>query len=228
MNNILLVDDNKASLMMAKFVLKNQYDITLAKSGMQSIKILEKKRPDLILMDLNMPEMDGRETIKKIKKMEKYKNIPIIVLTAEVDGETEVECLEIGAVDFIMKPFVQRTMISRIERTLELEKYRKDLEETIREKTNEIEEIQQKIVVSFAKIIENRDGVTGDHVKRTSEFVRAIVIELKKEGKFNDTLTDQYIHNIYKSAPLHDIGKIGISDCILCKPEKLTRKSMKS
>lgn len=222
MNNILLVDDNIASLMMAKFVLKDKYNITMAKSGLQSIKILQKKRPDLILMDLKMPEMDGRETIKRIKQMEKYKNIPIIVLTAEVNGEAEVECLEIGAADFIMKPFVQKTMISRIERTLELERYRKDLEQTIKEKTNEIEEIQQKIVVSFAKIIENRDGITGDHVKRTSGYVKAIVMQLKKEGKFKDILTEQYVHNIYKSAPLHDIGKIGISDNILCKPGKLT------
>ncbi|MBO4494653.1 MAG: diguanylate cyclase [Clostridiales bacterium] len=125
MKTILVVDDSKANLTLAKQALEDYYQVNLVISGQMALRFLEKKTPDLILLDINMPEMDGKETLKQIRSIEEYKEIPVIFLTAKTDPETEVECLELGATDFIAKPFVPQVMRSRIARTLELEEFRR-------------------------------------------------------------------------------------------------------
>ena len=116
--HILVVDDNKVNLIFAKQSLGSHYNLTLVTSGAQALHFLSKKIPDLILLDLLMPEMNGIETYKKIKEQENLKNIPIIFLTANTDTSAQQECLELGAADFILKPFNPKEMIESIEKAL--------------------------------------------------------------------------------------------------------------
>jgi len=228
---ILVVDDDSTNLMMAQKILGKEYRIAAANSGMAAFKYLEKNRPGLILLDINMPEMDGFETIEKLKKEEAYALIPVIFLTADKSVETETKCFQAGAADFVGKPFVPDVLLSRVRRILELEKYRNNLEtlveeqaELLAEKTNRINEMQEHIIVGMANLIESRDGSTGKHVKNTQTYVKLIVNELRKKGLYQDTLDEEYMQNTCKAAPLHDIGKIKIPDSILQKPGKLTEE----
>ena len=127
MATILVVDDSKTNLTLAKQTLEPEYHVMPVLSGEQALRFLEKKHPDIILLDLNMPEMDGIETMRRIKANPDYVSIPIIILTATSEPQTEIECIELGAVDFITKPFVPQVMRLRISRILELEEYRKGL-----------------------------------------------------------------------------------------------------
>ena len=122
---ILVVDDSKANLTLAKQALDEYYQVSLVTSGQMALRFLEKRVPDLILLDINMPEMDGLETLRQIRANHEYQDVPVIFLTAKTDPETEVECLKLGAADFIGKPFVPQVMRSRIARTLELEEFRR-------------------------------------------------------------------------------------------------------
>lgn len=221
---ILVVDDDRTNLIMAEKLLGNEYQIISVTSGEQALKFLSKRKPDLILLDINMPEMDGFEVMRTIKGNDAWEKIPVIFLTADRDADTEVECLEMGAVDFVGKPFEPEIMRNRIRRTLEIEEYRKDLEGVVRRQTAKIEKIQREIIISLANMIESRDGSTGQHVKRTSQYVEMIIEELKKRNLFADVIDDAFIYNVIKAAPMHDIGKIKVPDQVLQKPGKLTEE----
>ena len=144
MKHILIVDDNKTNLASARSVLSNTYKVTAVTMGTQALKFLEKNFCDLILLDINMPEMDGFEVMKRIKENERCANIPIIFLTADCDSATESRCLEEGALDFIAKPFVAAVMRSRIARILELEDMRRQLANKLEEKIQEVSDIKSK------------------------------------------------------------------------------------
>ncbi|MBQ9142564.1 MAG: diguanylate cyclase [Lachnospiraceae bacterium] len=144
MKHILLVDDNKMNLNMARIVLCNDYKITAVMKGSQALTFLENNTCDIVLLDINMPEMDGFEVLEKIRKIEHCKNIPVIFLTADNNAATETKCFEVGAVDFIAKPFVPEVVRSRISRSLELEELRKNLAERLEQKTQEVTEIKSK------------------------------------------------------------------------------------
>ncbi len=144
MKHILIVDDDKTNLAMAKRGLSDIYKISAVTMGSQALKFLENNTCDLILLDINMPEMDGFEVLEIIKSNEAHKNIPIIFLTADSDAVTENRCLEAGALDFIAKPFVQSVMRSRISRILELEDMRKKLADKLEQKIQEITDIKSK------------------------------------------------------------------------------------
>ncbi|MBQ5318575.1 MAG: diguanylate cyclase [Oscillospiraceae bacterium] len=152
MKHILIVDDNKANLTAAKAALSDIYKTTAVLSGAQTLKFLEKNIPDIILLDINMPEMDGFEVLEKIKSTPEISHIPVIFLTADSDAETEQKCFDAGAVDFIAKPFVPAVMRSRIGRTLELEELRKSLANRLDEKIKEVSDIKSK---------SNKDVLTG-------------------------------------------------------------------
>lgn len=228
-DTILVVDDNNANLTLASKILCSNYNVACATSGALALKYLEKNRPSLILMDIKMPGMDGFETLKHIRADEKNKTLPVIFLSGDKDSETEKKCFRSGAVDFVGKPFVPDILLSRVERTLELEHYKWNLEEIVEEQTRLLEErtkrinaIQESVIVGMANIIELRDSSTGTHVKNTQTYVRMIVQGLMEHGLFSDELDQKLADDIVKAAPLHDIGKIRISDTILLKPEKLT------
>ena len=228
---ILVVDDDTANLALAQKILGKEYRIAAANSGAVAFKYLENKCPDLILLDINMPDMDGFQVMDKLREMERFSHVPVIFLTADNDPETETKCFATGAVDFVVKPFIPDVLMSRVKKTLELENYRTGLEKMIEEqtriitaRTRRISQIQEQIIMGMATLIETRDNSTGKHVKNTKTYVRMIANELKERGLFAEELTDDYIVNVCKAAPLHDVGKIKISDAILRKPARLNEE----
>lgn len=228
-NTILVVDDDSSNLALASKILCKYYRVACATSGALALKYLEKNCPALILMDINMPEMDGFETLSRIRSDGRYKEIPVIFLTADKSTETEKRCFREGAIDFVGKPFVPDVLLSRAQRTIELNNYRCNLEDIISEqkklledRTRRINAMQESVIVGMANIIELRDSSTGAHVKNTQTFVRMIVEGLMERGLFADELDEKLAEDIVKAAPLHDIGKIRITDSILLKPGKLT------
>ena len=228
---ILVVDDDSANLKLAQMILGKDYRIAAANSGNAAFKYLENHRPDLILLDINMPQMDGFEAIKLLKENEKYNSIPVIFLTADKSPETETHCFQAGAIDFVSKPFIPDVLLSRVRRTLELEQYHTNLERMVDEqakiitaRTRRISQIQEYVIMGMANLIESRDGSTGRHVKNTQTYVSLIANELQKRNLFSDVLDSEYIQNLCKAAPLHDVGKIKVADSILMKPGKLTEE----
>lgn len=228
-NIILVVDDDKTNLTRAQKILLPHYRIAASNSGKAALKYLENNHPDLILLDINMPEMDGFEVMEELRRNEETAGIPVIFLTAENQAETEIKCFQVGAVDFVGKPFIPDILLSRVGKTIELEQYRHNLERMVKEQADKITEdarrismIQDSVIIGMANLIESRDGSTGKHVKNTQTYVKMIVDELHRRNLFPVQLTPEYIQNICKAAPLHDVGKIKVPDAVLQKPGKLT------
>ncbi len=214
MKHILIVDDNKTNLTMAKNELASDYSVTAVLSGMQALQFLSRMKTDLILLDINMPEMDGKETMRRIRANAEWKKIPIIFLTADSSPETEAECLLEGADDFIAKPFVPQVMRSRIARIMELNELRNDLETKLEEKTKQLEIITLNSIMAIAKTIEAKDTYTSGHSERVATCAEAIAQNLGWD--------EESIQKLKFEALLHDIGKIGVPDNILNKPEALS------
>ena len=228
-NIILVVDDDKTNLTLAQKILLSQFRIAATNSGKAALKYLEHNHPDLILLDINMPEMDGFEVMEQIRGDKRTADIPIIFLTADDKADTEIRCFQMGAMDFVRKPFIPDVLMSRVSKTIELEQYRNNLEKMVEEQADKITEstrrisaIQDSVIVGMANLIESRDGSTGKHVKNTQIYVKMIADELHKRGLFPGELTEEFIENIRKAAPLHDVGKIKVPDAVLQKPGQLT------
>jgi putative two-component system response regulator len=214
MKRVLIVDDNLATLKQIGAVLSSEYSVSLAKSGASALKICIQERPDIILLDVEMPDMDGFETIGRLKKNPYLESIPVIFLTGNRDAETEVKALASGARDYITKPVEKIILSHRIELHLKFSEYQERLE-------NKVRELSDSIAVSFAEVIECRDENTGGHVARTSKYVDMLGKNLIKRGLFADELNPVELDMMVRAAPLHDIGKIAISDRILLKPGRL-------
>ena len=214
MKHILVVDDTPTNLSFVESVLKDKYKLALAKSGERAIKYLEKTQVDLILLDIMMEGMDGFETFEYIRKLPMNQNTPVVFLTADINVENEIKGLNMGAVDFIRKPFVPEVMINRVARVLQLEELMTDLEKKVEEKTKQIEQISFETIATIASMIEAKDSYTKGHSIRVSEYSARLA---KKLGWDEDK-----IRNLKYIALLHDIGKVGIPDSVLNKPGKLT------
>lgn len=215
--HVLVVDGNVTNLKLAEKILKPYYKVSLLLSGSQTLKFISKNKPDLILLDINMPDMDGYETLRKIKENPELDSIPVIFLTNLPYSEEELRGLELGVVDVIIKPFIPQITINRVKLHLEFSEYKNDLENKVYEKTEMIEHLQDVMMLSLAELVECRDENTGGHVKRTAEYVKILTEEIVEAGLYNDILTSEYIIDIVRSAPLHDVGKIGINDATLLK-----------
>ena len=214
MKKILIVDDSPTNLQFVESVLNDKYKLALAKSGERAIKFLEKNKVDLILLDIMMPEMDGFETFECIKQIPLNAETPVVFLTADVDVENEVKGLNMGAVDFVRKPFIPEVMINRINHILQLTELMNDFEKKVEEKTAQIEQISFATIATIASMIEAKDSYTKGHSVRVSEYSARLA---KKIG-----WSDQEVQNLKYIALLHDIGKIGIPDSVLNKPGKLS------
>jgi putative two-component system response regulator len=214
MSDILVVDDNLVNLQQIQIQLSDHYRVILAKSGKQALQICGRQIPDCILLDIDMPDMDGFETIARLKQNVTLSRIPVIFLTANHDVTTEIRALESGAMDFITKPFEKSILIHRIELHLRFSQYQHNLEDTVKE-------LEDSIVLSFSELIECRDQNTGGHVQRTSTIFELLAKELRNRGQFTEELSDSELYMMSRAALLHDIGKIGISDQILLKPDRL-------
>lgn len=218
MKHILVVDDDRFNLVVAYDALKKDYRVSLANSGHEALQILEEKEVDLILLDIEMPEMNGMETLERIKGNPQTAMIPVMFLTGISDNKVEAKCIELGAQDYIIKPFYEPAMLVRIKRILELEGLRKHLELMVADKTKEIECLTIQTITSFANSIDAKDSYTKHHSQHVAKLAEKMARKL--EWDINE------IRNLYYSALLHDIGKIGIPDYILNKPGKLTDEEL--
>jgi putative two-component system response regulator len=208
---ILIVDDNLLNLEQISAQLESHYDVILAKSGQQALKICQQTEPDLILLDVEMPEMSGFETITKLKENLTLKHVPVIFLTASKDTATEIKALKLGAIDFISKPVEKDILLHRIRVHLSLSEYNRHLENTVRI-------MEDSVIASFSDMIEYRDENTGGHVARTGKYVKLLARELFDKNMFTGEISESAVEMMARAAPLHDVGKIGISDVILLKP----------
>ena len=217
MKSVLVVDDNPINLKLIGSQLKDNYEVSLAKSGEMALQICSRRRPNLILLDVEMPGMDGFQTIAQLQEDPMMRHIPVIFLTSSYDADTEVKCLEAGAMDFITKPAHPEILRHRIELHLQLSAYQLHLEHTIKE-------LEDNISVSFAELLECKEYNIAGHLMRTSAYVELITEELLRLGIFGDELTKENASLMKRAAPFHDIGKIGVSDIILLKPGSLTKE----
>jgi putative two-component system response regulator len=214
MKEILVVDDSVVSLRQIAAFLAGSYSYFLVKSGMEAISICARECPDLILLDVEMPEMDGFETIRKLKDNPASSRIPVIFLTGNRDNATEARGLKSGARDFIKKPVEKSILLHRLDLHLNLSSYQKSLEDSVRA-------MADSLAQSIPELIECRDENTGSHVIRTSKYVEILGCELMARGLFTGELSGNSLDMMVRGAPLHDIGKIAISDRILLKPAQL-------
>ena len=223
---ILVVDDTPDNLTLMSNLLKNNYKVKIANRGEKALKIATSTSPpDLILLDIMMPGMDGYEVCQRLKHDPITMNIPVIFLTAKTDVDDERKGLELGAVDYITKPISPPIVLARVKNHLALKvlsDFLRDkndfLEHEVTRRTSEVIAIQDVTILVMASLAETRDSETGNHIRRTQFYVKALAEKLRNHPRFSWFLTDTNINMLFKSAPLHDIGKVGIPDCILLKP----------
>ncbi len=223
---ILAVDDSSDNLWVLSGLLKDQYRVKLAGSGEKALQIARSSpAPDLILLDVMMPGMSGHEVCRQLKAEPATRHIPIIFLTAMTGTEDEKVGLALGAADFITKPINPPIVLARVATQLQakagadfLRDQNQFLQTEVRKRTRELAAIQDVTILAMASLAETRDNETGNHIRRTQHYVRALATALKDHPRFRAALSEHVIDMLYKSAPLHDIGKVGIPDCILLKP----------
>jgi putative two-component system response regulator len=198
------------------------YKLLAAKNGKTALSIAAKAKPDLILLDIMMPEMDGYEVCKRLRAEETTRQIPVIFVTALTDAEDEAKGLALGAVDYITKPFNPELIRARVRNHLELKRHQDHLENLVKERTKRLALTQAVTIESLATLAEYRDPETGGHIKRTQNYVKALATHLQDHPRFRDELNKETIELLYVSAPLHDVGKVGVPDNILLKAGQLT------
>jgi len=215
MKTVFVVDDSDTNLSMAEAALENQYRVMTMPSAAKMFTLLEKVVPDLILLDIEMPEMDGFEALTRLKTMNSLALIPVMFLTGRDDPEIEARGFQIGAVDFVTKPFSAPVLLNRIKNHL-------DIDEIIRERTMQFNRLQNSIVSVLANVVENRDTGTGGHIERTSAYIKILIDGMKKSGVYLDEIHNWDTDKIISSARMHDLGKVSVTDIIINKPGKLT------
>lgn len=227
--NVLIVDDTKFNVKILEDTLSNYYKLSVAMDGKSALKFMEEVVPDIILLDIMMPEMDGFEVFSKIKEDNRLKYIPVIFLSAVSDINSKAKAFEMGAVDYITKPFEVLEVKARVQTHLSLQLAQKELAMQneilnikVEERTREIALTQEVTLETIANLAEYRDPETGGHINRTKGYIQLLAERLKEHPKYKDIINDTLIRSYYKASPLHDIGKIGIRDEVLLKPGKLT------
>ena len=228
---ILVVDDTPDNITLLSGLLKDLYKVKIATNGQRALMVAKADPPDLILLDVMMPVMDGYETCRYLKMDKELKDIPVIFLTAKGNVDDENKGFEVGAVDYIIKPISPPILLTRVKTQLVLkqaENFLKDknyyLEMEILRRIKEISLMKEVSIMAMAALAEIRDDDTGNHIQRTKLFVKELTTLLSRNEKYSEVLKPQNIDLIVASAPLHDIGKVGISDSILLKPAALTKE----
>jgi putative two-component system response regulator len=215
MKTIFAVDDNDTNLMAVKTALSGTYRTLALPSAAKMFALAEKIMPDLILLDVDMPEMDGFEAMRVLKSDEKLKSVPVVFLTAKHDPASEILGFEMGALDFINKPFSPPVLIKRIEHHIDTDKIIKESKQTVRD-------IHNATISVLADMVENRDKITGGHIERTQKYLEILLGEAMRTGLYSDEISGWDIDLLLPSAQLHDVGKIVVSDIILNKPGPLS------
>jgi putative two-component system response regulator len=225
---IMVVDDDMTCLTMGKDILQKLYTVFAIPSGERFFEILEKVQPDLVLLDVAMPGMDGFEVMKRLKEDVKTVEIPVIFLTARNDPGYELKGFSLGAVDYVSKPFSPALLIKRIENHLLLEsqkqalkRYNENLRETVKEQTKQIGELQYAISSTVAELVEFRERKIGGHIGRIQGYLRCLIDVLVKEHIYHEEIASWNINFVIPSSQLHDVGKIFVAEAIVQKPGRL-------
>jgi putative two-component system response regulator len=224
--SVLVVDDTLDNLTLMAGLLKDLYQVKIANSGEKAIKFVRcDSPPDLILLDIMMPGMSGYDVCKILKEDPATRDIPIIFLTAMTATDDEEKGLELGAVDYITKPIRPPIVLARVATHLHVKAtadFLRDkngfLEAEVSKRSKELAAIQDVTILAMASLAETRDNDTGNHIRRTQHYLVLLANHLKHHERFSSFLSDHTITLLFKSAPLHDIGKVGIPDRILLKP----------
>lgn len=227
---ILIVDDTPDNLALLTELLKLLYRVKAARSGEKALQIATSDDPpDLILLDVMMPGLSGFDVCRRLRELPQTRDIPVIFITALGTADDEIHGLELGAVDYITKPINPPTVLMRVDTQLRLKAasdFLRDqnefLEREVARRTEEVMAIQDVTILAMASLAETRDNETGNHIRRTQYYVRALAEHLQHHPRFAAALDADTRQLLFKSAPLHDIGKVGIPDRILLKPGRLT------
>ena len=235
---IILVDDSPANLQIGKNALSEKYRVITAPSAEKFFTLLKNNYPALILLDIEMPEMNGYEVIKILKENNETKNIPVIFLTGKTESDDELKGLSIGAVDYITKPFHPALLLKRIElhmlveiqrkklkiQTAELQYFNENLKRMVEGKTRDVFELQDALLKTVAELVEYRDHITGGHIERTTKGIRNLLKGMEMTNTYQEEIKDWDVELLLHSCQLHDVGKISIEDNILKKTGDLTEK----
>ena len=223
---ILVVDDTPDNLTLMSGLLKQSYSVKLATNGEKALQLAgAANKPDLIILDIMMPGMSGFEVCERLKSDASTRDIPVIFLTAMTSTEDERKGLELGAVDFITKPVNPPIVMARVATHLQVKAaadFLRDkneyLDSEVQRRGRELAAIQDVTILAMASLAETRDNDTGNHIRRTQHYLRLLANRLRNHPRFQRSLDERTIDMLFKSAPLHDIGKVGIPDRILLKP----------
>ena len=229
-HTILIVDDNAENLTVLGELLRRDYRVLAATDGLRALQLAARvPRPDLILLDVMMPEMNGYQVLAALQATPETRDIPVIFTTAMCATEEEEQGLQLGAADYLTKPLKPAIVMARVQTHLALKRARDalkrdkaGLEIEVLRQMHENRQIQDVTIRALARLAETRDNETGNHILRTQEYVHALAQRARLLPQFSDELSERNVALISKSAPLHDIGKVGIPDSILLKPGKLT------
>jgi len=227
---VLVVDDTPDNLTLLSGLLKDAYRVKVATNGEKALTAAQgDDKPDLILLDIMMPGLSGYDVIARLKANPATRHVPVIFLTSMSAAEDEKKGLEMGAADYITKPISAPIVLARVKTQLEnkaaadfLRDQNAYLEAEVGKRTREISAIQDVTILAMASMAETRDSETGNHIRRTQHYVRVLAQKLQAHPRFGYFLSEQTIELLFKSAPLHDIGKVGIPDRILLKPGRFT------
>ncbi|MDR1915332.1 MAG: response regulator [Synergistaceae bacterium] len=228
-NSVLIVDDTDLNIDILVDALGDRYDISVALDGKTALELVKKNSPDIILLDVVMPGMSGYDVCNELKSNPETSDIPVIFLTAMTDINDKARGFDLGAVDYIVKPFAVMEVQARLDVHLSLLNAKKALKQQnellevkVKERTLELEVTQSVIIEAMASLAETRDQETGDHVMRTKYYVQLLAVKLKAHPRFEKFLFQQDPDDLGTAATLHDIGKVGVPDHILLKPARLT------
>ncbi|MBN1545417.1 MAG: response regulator [Syntrophaceae bacterium] len=227
---ILVVDDQVENFEILSDMLDSRsHTVRAVNSGKLAVDIAERDPPDLVLLDVMMPEMDGFAVCRLFKKHPALSHIPIIFISGLNDTSNKIAGFQAGGVDYITKPFHVEEVLARVETHLvlqrmqrELERYNLYLEDLVREKVQEISNSQLATILALSKLAESRDDVTGQHIERTRNFCKIIAEELRQTYRYAEEVSESFVETIFHAAPLHDIGKVGVPDGFLLKADRLT------
>lgn len=221
--SILIVDDTPENLRVLSGMLRNNgYEVRPVTSGKLALQAVTNQPPDMILLDINMPEMNGYEVCEHIKQDEVLKGIPVIFISALSETLDKVRAFSVGGVDYITKPFQLEEVNARVATHLNLRRLTTHLEDLVQEKVGELTASQMATIMAMARLAQSRDDATGTHLERVQGYCRILAAELAQLPRYRDLIDERFIELVYEASTLHDIGKVGIPDSVLLKPGKLT------
>ena len=231
-STVMIIDDTPLNIRVLHEILENNdYKIMAFADGEMAINAINQFPPDLILLDIMMPNMSGYDVCERLKNQNSTAEIPIIFISALDSSDDKVKALELGGVDYISKPFDPEEVLARVRTHLKLyklqeylKKYNQQLEHEVQNKVNEKIQLIEGSTLALAKLTESRDFETGQHIVRVQRFCKILSKLLKEKTKYKEVINDEFINNIYYASALHDIGKVGIPDSILLKAGKLLKE----